>query len=429
MPKPVKFYNWIIRNAVILDGSGGSEYRADVGIIDNRIACIGDLDGRECESTIDAQGLCLAPGFIDVHTHDDIHLLNNPEMLSKISQGVSTVIVGNCGISASPVSLNGPPPDPMNLLGNEHDFVFPRMRDYAAAINRVQPSVNVAALVGHTSLRANHMNQLDRPANQGEILAMREDLALALVDGALGLSSGLSYESAINAPADELLSLAKELTKSGAIYTTHLRSEFEGILDAMKEAFTLGKESDIPVVISHFKCAGVANWGRTLETIPLLQQAASKQEVACDCYPYAASSSTLDLKQVTDDFDIFITWSDPHAEMAGKMLADIASEWNLSLLSAAKKLRPAGAVYHSMDEADVRRVLQYTDCMIGSDGLPGDPHPHPRLWGTFPRVLGHYSRDMKILNLPEAIRKMTGLQRLNLGSNNEALLLRGIMPT
>lgn len=356
-----------------------------------------------------ARGLCLAPGFIDVHTHDDLHVLNNPGMLSKISQGVTTVIVGNCGISASPVKLNTTPPDPMNLLGDQEEFIFPRVRDYIEAVNKAKPAVNVAALVGHTSLRNNHMTQLDRTANCKEVDQMKVQLADALKDGAIGLSSGLAYRNAICATPEEVRSLAEVLADYNGIYTTHLRDEFDGIIDAMEEAFALGRHARAPVVISHFKCAGIKNWGRTSETIELLAETAQTQDACCDCYPYSASASLLDFKQITADFDIFITWSKPHPEKAGRLLDEIAEEWKVSLLEAAKRLYPAGAVYHNMDEADVQNILKYSNSMIGSDGLPNDPHPHPRLWGTFPRVIGHYCRDLKLLQLPEAIRKMTGL--------------------
>ena len=367
------------------------------------------MGGSRFGSEIFAEGLCLAPGFIDVHTHDDLHVLSNPGMLSKISQGVTTVVVGNCGISSSPVVLDAPPPDPMNLLGEQDDFVFSRVRDYASAIARARPAVNIATLVGHTSLRNNHMKALDRGATSDEIERMKKQLIEAMEDGAIGMSSGLAYTSANSAPAEEVQALAEALSAYDGIYTTHLRTEFDGILTAMEEAFALGRSAQVPVIISHFKCAGANNWGRTKETIPLLAKASLQQDLACDCYPYAASSSTLDLKQVTSDFDIFITWSESYPDESGKMLADIAAEWGLSLLDSAKKLQPAGAVYHNMDEADVQNVLSYSESMIGSDGLPADPYPHPRLWGTFPRVLGHYCRDLGLLELREGVRKMTGL--------------------
>ncbi|GAL16961.1 D-aminoacylase [Vibrio maritimus] len=210
--------------------------------------------------------------------------------------------------------------------------------------------------------------------------------------------------------------LAEVLADFGGIYTTHMRTEFEAILNAMEEAFETGKHARVPVVISHLKCAGAGNWGRTVEVLDLLEKTAEHQDVSCDCYPYSASSSTLDLKQVTDDFDIFITWSESKPEFAGQLLADIAKQMEIPLMDAAKALQPAGAVYHCMDEQDVERVLKHRLTMVGSDGLPNDPHPHPRLWGTFPKVLKHYCRDRELFPLEEAVYKMTGMsaQRYNL---------------
>ena len=408
-------YDLLIRNALIFDGSGAPEYAADIAVQDGRIAAIAARVDATAHSEIDATGLALAPGFIDVHTHDDTNVIRQPEMLAKISQGVTTVVVGNCGISASPVSLKGEPPDPLNLLGRAGDFGYPTFNAYRLAVEHAVPSVNVAALVGHTALRSNHLDQLDRSAGAAEICAMREQLAESLQAGALGLSSGLAYASAFSADTDEVKQLAAELDRHGGIYTTHLRSEFEPILEAMEEAYAIGRHARSPVIVSHLKCAGAGNWGRSGEVLASLERAAQGQQIGCDCYPYTASSSTLDLKQVTSDFDIFITWSDPHPAMAGQTLAAIAEAWQVPLLEAAKRLQPAGAVYHGMADADVDRILAHPLTMIGSDGLPEDPQPHPRLWGAFPRVLGHYCRDRGLFPLAEAVRKMTGLSAARFG--------------
>jgi len=346
-------------------------------------------------------------------------------MLPKLSQGVTTVVVGNCGISAAPVRLRGEPPDPMNLLGGADTFAYPRYADYVRAVEAARPSVNVAALVGHTALRSNHLDRLDRPASGAEIAAMRAQLREALEDGALGLSTGLAYASANAADAAEVQALAAELDAHGALYTTHLRSEFAAILEAMQEAYDVAVHARVPVIVSHLKCAGAGNWGRSGEVLASLDTAGRYVPVGCDCYPYAASSSTLDLKQVTADFDIDITWSTPHPEMAGRKLADIAAAWGTTLAQAARRLQPAGAVYHGMHEDDVRRILAHRRTMIGSDGLPNDPLPHPRLWGTFPRVLGHYSRDLGLFSLEQAVHKMTGLSAARFGLSDRGLIGEG----
>lgn len=417
-------FDIVIRNATIIDGTNSPAYRADIGVCQDQIAAIGDLSAHPSRYAYDAQNLIVAPGFIDVHTHDDTNVIRMPECLPKISQGVTTTIVGNCGISAAPARLSGPPPDPMNLLGQQQDFQYPTFADYVTAVNQAQPAVNVAALVGHTTLRNNVMDDLYREASQAEITLMQSELKLAMEQGALGLSSGLAYHSAKASSEHEVQQLAQVLAPYKGVYTTHMRTEFDGILGAMDESFRVGQSAKIPVIISHLKCAGANNWGRTVEVLDKLDTAHQQQDVGCDCYPYSASSSTLDLNQVSADIDIFITWSDTHPDHAGKLLKTIANEMGLSLHAAARALQPAGAVYHCMAEDDVERVLKYKLTMIGSDGLPNDPHPHPRLWGAFPRVLGYYSRERQLFPLHTAVHKMTGLsaQRFQLSQRGEVQL-------
>jgi len=415
----------IIRNARVVDGSGAEPYPADIAIDSGRICAIGQLSEYISGQVTEAQGRVLAPGFIDVHTHDDTTVIRNPQMLAKLSQGVTTVIVGNCGISAAPVQLAGAPPDPMNLLGEAEVFRYPTFAAYVAAVDAAEPAVNVAALVGHTALRSNHMDRLDRAATATEIQAMRGQLVEALDHGALGLSSGLAYLSANAAPPQEILSLAEPLAAAGAVYVSHMRTEAEKILEAMSEVFHVGRQCHVPVILSHLKCAGIANWGRSAEVLGALDAARGEQPVQCDCYPYAASSSTLDLRQVDDRLRIVITWSTPHPEIAGQTLQQIALAWGVEQREAAARVQPAGAIYHNMSEKDVRRILQHPATMIGSDGLPNDPLPHPRLWGTFPRVLGYYCREQAIFPLSQAIHKMTGLPAQRFGLDGRGSIREG----
>jgi N-acyl-D-amino-acid deacylase len=379
---------------------------------------------------LDGNGKMLAPGFIDAHTHDDLYVIRAPEMLPKLSQGVTTVIVGNCGISASPVNLTGDardsdPPDPMSLLGKTGEFRYGTFADFVAAVSAARPAVNVAALVGHTALRNSQMDRLDRIATADEIAAMQAQLCEALDHGALGFSTGLAYLSAYSASVEEVMALAEPLSKAGGIYATHLRSESDMVLQAMDEAFRVGSHASVPVIISHLKCAGIDNWGRSGEVLQSLEAARAHQSIGCDCYPYAASSTTLDLRQVDERITIAITWSKPHPEMAGQTLAEIANGWGTSQLEAANRLQPAGAIYHCISEDDMRAILRHPETMIGSDGLPNDPLPHPRLWGTFPRVLGHYSREQKLFSLGEAVRKMTSLPAQRFGLTDRGQVREG----
>lgn len=415
----------LIRNATMVDGSGAAGEAMDVALQGGHICAVGTSLPYKGEATVDGEGLTLTPGFIDVHTHDDTAVIQAPAMLPKLSQGVTTVIVGNCGISAAPVRLKGDVPDPMNLLGNAEAFRYPTFASYSAAVDAARPAVNVAALVGHSALRNNHMDRLDRVASADEIAAMRAQLQESLDGGALGLSSGLAYPSARAASTSEVVALAEPLAAAAALYVTHMRTEADAILDAMAEAFTIGRASRVPVIVSHLKCAGIANWGRSEEVLQTLDTARTDQRIGCDCYPYAAGSSTLDIRQVDPRVKITITWSTPHPEVAGRTLAQIAEDWNLPQPDAARKLQPAGAIYHSISEADMRRILAHPATMIGSDGLPLDPRPHPRLWGTFPRVLGRYCRDENLFPLPAAIHKMTGMPAQRFGLAERGLIREG----
>lgn len=426
MPDGAARYDTILRGGTVIDGTGAPRRPADLAICGDRIARIADpgTEALEAMHEIDASGRIVSPGFIDVHTHDDNAVLRTPEMAPKVSQGVTTVIVGNCGISLSPIAPLDPPP-PMNLLGDRTAYRFSRMADYAAAVDAAAPSVNVAALVGHSTLRVGTMQDISGSASPGEIDAMRTLLQECLAAGAIGFSTGLWYKTNAGADIDEVVALAELLTDVGGVYTTHMRDEHDGVLDSLRETFETGARAQVPVVISHHKCAGPRNWGRSTETLALIDSAISRQEVALDAYPYVAGSTVLEPYLVDPEIRISVSWSVPYPEMAGRDLADIAGEWGCSQQEAAKRLRPAGGIYFQMDEADMRRILSYGPTMIGSDGLPHDTHPHPRLWGTFPRVLGHFSRDERLFDLEEAVHKMTGLSARNFNLKDRGVVAEG----
>jgi len=406
-------YDLLFRNVLIYDGSGLPPFFGDVAVQGDRIAAVeqlGVIPQGTAASEVDLAGLALAPGFIDSHTHDDRIILDAPNMLPKISQGVTTVIVGNCGISLAPVTFSsGSPPPPMNLLGDEGAYEFSCFADYAERVRKTVPAVNVAALIGHSSLRLATMADIQKPASEQEISAMCALADEAMEQGAIGFSSGLFYLTNAAATPQEVIAVATRFAQHGGVYATHMRDEFDQVLESIEESLSSAGAASIPLIVSHHKCAGVANWGRSLETLPVLEAASYRQEVNLDVYPYSAGSTYLRLDLVTDTYPIRIAWSKPYPEMRGRDLVEIAKEWGVDIHEAAEKLQPAGAIYFQMNEADVRRVLSSRLAMIGSDGLPLDDHPHPRLWGTFPRVIGHYARDLQLFSMETAIHKMTGL--------------------
>jgi N-acyl-D-amino-acid deacylase len=400
----------IIRDATVFDGLGSPRFSADVAVTGDRIVAVGDLGPWEADREVDADGMALAPGFIDAHTHDDRAVLCGPEcMLCKMSQGVTTVVVGNCGISLSPVRMKSRPVPPLDLLGDESWFAFDSFAEYAERLTRDPSPVNTYALIGHMSLRIEAMNgDTQRAATDGEAAHMQARLRQALAEGASGFSTGLYYPPNMMAPTDEVIAVAEALRAAGGLYVTHMRDEANDVLLSIEETLRIGRAVDVPVVISHHKCSMPENFGRSVETLPLIDQGAGRQKVDFDIYPYAAGSTVLMPHRLRKDVPVQITWSVPHPELAGRMLADIAMEWQIDLQAAAERLVPAGAILFQMDEPDVQRIMAHRLAMIGSDGLPHDSHPHPRLWGTFPRVLGHYARDLKLFSLEEAVRKMTG---------------------
>src|ERR1700733_11343877 len=400
----------IIRDAIVFDGLGAPRFQADVAVKGDRIVAVGDLGIYQADRDVDADGLALAPGFIDAHTHDDRAVLCGPAcMLCKMSQGVTTVVVGNCGISLSPVRMRSRPVPPLDLLGDETWFTFDSFAEYAERLTHDPSPVNVYALIGHMSLRVEAMSgDTQRAATDLEAVHMQARLRDALAQGASGFSTGLYYPPSIMAPTDEVIAVAEALRAAGGLYVTHMRDEANDVLLSIEETLKIGRAVDVPVVISHHKCTMPENFGRSIETLPMIQNAAAHQKVDFDVYPYAAGSTVLMPHRLRRDVPVQLTWSVPYPELAGRMLDDIAREWGLGPRAAAEKLVPAGAIYFQMDEPDVQRIMTHRLAMIGSDGLPHDSYPHPRLWGTFPRVLGHYARDLKLFSLEEAVRKMTG---------------------
>ena len=421
-------FDLLIRNASIIDGSGAPRFEGDIGVRGERVVSIGRLDQAKAEFEVDASGKVAAPGFIDAHTHDDRLMLSAGEMAPKVSQGVTTVVAGNCGISLSPMpgGMKGAVPSPLDLLDNDGKwFRFPTFGAYVEELRAHPAATNSALLVGHMTLRVATMDRLDRPANGAEIAQMRELVREALSAGAIGFSTGLYYELSNAAPTVEVMEIARPLKEFNGIYCTHMRNEAEHVMESLDESFRVGRELDVPVVISHHKVVGTRSHGRSGETLPRITEAMRTQAVCLDCYPYMASSTMLSYSRTLNCSRVIVSSSRTYPQFSGMDLDQVAKQMGLPVEHAVAKLQPASAIYFSMDEADVQRILSFEHTMVGSDGLPHDIAPHPRLWGCFPRVLGHYSRDLNLFPLETAVRKMTGLPAKTFGLKDRGLLKEG----
>jgi N-acyl-D-amino-acid deacylase len=418
-------HDWVIRNGTVVDGTGRPRFRADLAIAGDRIVGIGAVSAGGAHE-IDARGKVVAPGFIDAHTHDDRALLSMPDMTPKVSQGVTSLVAGNCGVSLAPLLLDGVPPPPLDLLGSEAGwFRFQSFRDFVGALRDSPPAVNCGLLVGHITLRHGVMDRLDRPARATEVAEMRRQVSAAMSAGAIGFSTGLDYPSAVAAPTEEILPLVEAVKPAGGLYCSHHRNYFEKLEEAIDEALAIGREAAVPLTISHHQCTGRDNFGKAPKTLAVIDAARRSQAIGLDAYPYNASSKTLDPGRAKPGVRIMVTWSTEYPGYAGRMLDEIAAEWGCSNMEAAERLLPAGAIYFQLDEGDVQAILSYQHTMIGSDGLPHDKHPHPRLWGTFPRVLGHYCRELGLFSLEEAVRRMTSLPASWFGFRGRGVLRQG----
>ncbi|MSQ18118.1 MAG: D-aminoacylase [Betaproteobacteria bacterium] len=421
-------FDLIIRGGTVIDGTRAPRFFADVALRGDVIAKIGDLAGVKARREIDATGLIVAPGFIDAHTHDDRLMLSAPAMAPKVSQGVTTVIAGNCGVSLAPVtfkkdSVVTPPLDLLDIEGVW--FRYRSFSEYVRHLGSAPAATNAALLVGHTTLRVATMADVKRPATPAEITRMQSMVTEALEAGAIGVSTGLFYEPATAAPTEEVIEVCRPLKGFGGVYCTHMRNEGAGVMDSLEETFRIGREVGVQVIVSHHKVMGLPNHGRSRETLAFIERQMKAQSIGLDCYPYCASSTILSADRVATASKVLITWSKPHPEFSGMALDEIEQKMGKPRVEVISSLLPAGAIYFAMEEGDVQSILKFEHTMIGSDGLPHDSSPHPRLWGTFPRVLGHYSRVLGLFPLETAIYKMTGLTAKTFGLAGRGVILEG----
>lgn len=412
----------VVHGGDVIDGSGAPRRRADVGVFAGLVASVGDLAGTPARRHIDAVGCVVAPGFIDSHTHDDQLLLEHPALHPKLLQGVTTVVTGNCGISLAPL-VSPAPPSPLDIL--QARFCYATFADYVQAVHSARPAVNAALLVGHTTLRVAHVGDLSRAANARETRRMQAAVAEALQAGAIGMSTGVFYPPSRAATTQEMIDVGQPLAGGHGVVAMHIRDEAADIDNALREALAVGRVLDVPLVLSHHKIIGVAQHGGSQRTLALIAAAAATQAVCLDCYPYTASSTMLLPERVASSVDVQITWSQREPQAAGRSLRQMAAERGIDAAALAAQLMPAGAIYFAMSDEDVDRILAHPLAMIGSDGLPAPGIQHPRLWGTFPRVLGHYARDRRLLSLETAVHKMTGLPAQRFGLAGRGLVRAG----
>lgn len=412
-------YDLVIRGGAVLDGSGATAVSADVGLRGDRIARVGQIPADAVAGeAIDASGLAIAPGFIDVHAHDDTLVLVEPDVTGKVMQGVTTVVNGNCGAGVVPATAS------RRLLEVRGELpAWDSYGGYFDVIRQHAPSLNVATLVGFGTMRAGATGsaQDERPATLAEIDRMHGWLREALEAGAVGLSTGLIYEPDRYTTTDEIVEVARPLAEFGALYASHVRGEGATLLEAHAEAMEVGRRAGVPVQISHHKASGQEFWGRVKDSLAQIESArASGEDVTADQYPYIAGSTRLAAMVLNGWFRsdrvtpaVLLASVPEHPEWEGRSVEDLAAEWDLPVDQAAQRASDEGgpatlAIQFSMDEADVRTVMRHPTTMIGTDGLGFGSKPHPRHFGTYPRILGKYVREEGVLTLEDAIWKMSG---------------------
>lgn len=470
-------YDVIIENGEIVDGSGGEPYIADVGVKDGLIVAISRLEGHEARERFDASGLTVTPGFVDIHCHSDALLFKTPREIGKILQGVTTETIGNCGLSAAPVN-----PATLDLLQKYTAAIFAggvlpwewhTTGEFLDSIEKTRPIGNVAALVGHGTVRIAAMGFDNREPSETELSLMKALVKNSLQEGAFGLSSGLIYPPGVFSAKPEMIELCREVAAVGGLYATHMRNEGTRLIESVEETIDVGRQTGVSLEISHHKAAGEANWGKVRLSLELMAAAAAQGlDIHCDVYPYVASSTVLAAvlppwaqaggvekmlqrlrepacrSRIRQEFSAGIGGWDRFADGKNWDKIIVASCRNdhsregASIAELAEKsgqdpaetlfdilLAESGDVLmlaFMMCEEDVAAVLAHPLSMVGSDAIPSAGKPHPRFFGTFPRVLRKYVREDKLLTLPAAVRKMSALPAEKLGLKDRGLLRTGL---
>jgi len=480
--EPTPTYDLLILGGHVVDGTGAPRFPADVAILGDRIAVVGDLDGSAARDTIDATGLTVAPGFIDMLGHSEFRLLADGRAISKIHQGVTSEITGEV-TSVVPASDRPRAEREREYAPWGIQYTWDDLDGYFVELERRGTAINVGTWVGLSSLRLHGVGPDERAAEPAEMKAMKDALAAAMDQGAFGLSSGLEYAPGRYASTEEIIELARVVAQHDGFYASHLRNEDALLLEAIDEAITIGEKSGAPVLIHHLKASGRANWGKMATAVERIQAARERGiDVMADVYPYTAASTGLDyllpdwattgtpsetLAKLKDpgfreSLEAFLSGTTPSGEPvlatkaggpSGVLISDIATEslahyegMRLDAVADQRAQSPVeafidvlledelrtGAIFFVMDEADLIEALRQPWTMIGGDagvrafdGPLSDDTPHPRAFGSFPRVLCRYSREQGLLSLEEAVHKMTGLAAARAGLDDRGTLTQG----
>lgn len=444
-------FDILIRNGHVIDGTGNPWYEADVGIVGERIVRIGDLDDASAGTIIDATGLIVAPGFIDPHTHALNGIFDVPNAESALLQGVTTLTEGNDGSSPFPID------------------------EHYAEIEALGISPNWSVFVGQGTVRSLVIGEEDRDPTAAELQRMKDMIAEAMEDGALGISTGLFYVPGSFTSTEEVIELSKVAAEYGGIYISHMREEAYQLLDSVQETIRIGEEAGIPVQMTHHKVIGVENFGASIDSLRMVDEARARGiDITIDQYPYTASQTGITAlipqwaqeggreqmlarinsqetnRTIKDEVvakilydrgggdpkNVFISRNSWDPDMAGKNLAELTIEAGMEPTpeNAAEVVfdivRGGGAtaVYHAIGPEDVDRIMQHPATAIGSDGpigVFGEGAPHPRQYGTFARVLGYYTRERGILTLEQAVRKMSSQTAIRLGIHDRGIVTEG----
>ena len=460
-------YDLLIRGCRIIDGNSTPAYESDLGIQDGRISAISRLPDSEADIEIDGFGSVVSPGFIDIHTHTDFTILINPRAESKIRQGVTTEVIGNCGSSAAP--LYGEKLARVREQNKDLAVDWKTLGEYRARVINQGTAVNLIPLTGHGNIRASVMGYNPGPPSRPEMNRMLELLRQSLKEGSRGLSTGLVYPPGVFSGSEELIELLTEVSRWGGIYATHMRNESDRVEEAVEEAINLAEKSGVSLQISHLKAQGRRNWHRLDKCFHNIESARSRGvDIHCDRYPYIASATELDIllpswtweggaemelrclsnpsirqqikdEIVKDDWESVVisrVRSEENRELEGRNLADIAADRKMApvdFLFALLLEEELGvdALFFGMSRENMERVLKKPYCMVGSDasaradyGILSRGKPHPRTFGTFPRVLGDLVRG-GVLRIEEAVYKMTGLPAMKLGLKDRGTIRSG----